>query len=61
MLSQTFGFLQSLGRAKAFLNLPPALPSSLVGGTIHHAFVTIGFGPAGVTSTSNAVALTFVP
>jgi hypothetical protein len=59
-LSGSFGLLSpsgSGGMATATFTLPPAFSPSIVGLTVHHAFVTVNLQTAGYTSASNAVPL----
>lgn len=59
----TFGFLTGSGTAAATLNLPPSLPPSLAGVTLHHAYLAIDvFAWNGaVTFTSNATSVLLKP
>lgn len=55
----TLGLLGSAGNARATLNLPPGLPPSLAGATLHHAFVEVGL--SGPVFASPPATLQLVP
>ncbi len=62
VLSNTLGFLDSMGRAQAQFHLPPGLPLGPTPIVLHHAFVL--FQPVGavtVTCVSHPVALRLEP
>ena len=60
---EQFGTFDALGNSIASFTLPPGLPPSLNGLTLHHAFVVIELLPTllHVVFASNAVALTLLP
>ena len=64
-LGNSFGILSSAspgpgGMANATFTLPPGLSPTLVGLTVHHAFVVFDWGTGAVTLASNAVPVDLV-
>lgn len=63
-LTGSLGFLMPSGGqgvATASFTLPPSFDPALVGLTLHHAYVTLGFLSGQITSVSNAVPLDLLP
>jgi len=61
-LPQSLGTLDSEGASTVTLSLPPAgAPSSLVGATLHHAYVVLDLAAGIATRASNAQAFLFAP
>jgi hypothetical protein len=64
-LSSSFGILLPAagagGQATASFSLPPAYSASLIGLTLHHAYVTVDFLSGNMSFVSNAVPLALMP
>lgn len=59
--ANTFGVLDTEGRAQAAVDLTTGLSSALIGTTLHHAFLVLDAQTAAALLASNAAALTFGP
>lgn len=60
LLRLTFGILDANGKATAFFILPPGLPPSLAGLTLHHSFVVFGQSGAGLEFASSPASVKLV-
>ncbi len=52
--------LDESGKATATLTLPKGIPTSLVGTTVHHAYMAVTLAPFSFDFASNAVPLKLV-
>lgn len=57
VIQRSLGSLDGQGKGSAALNLPRNIPSSLVGTTVHHAFIVVTLAPFSFDFVSNPVSL----
>jgi hypothetical protein len=61
VLGNTFGLLDAGADATATLTVPPGTTPALVGRKMHHAYLTLDFGPLAVRHASTPIVLRFLP